>query len=105
MEENENKRRLKTIKNEIIKLIQKNGLTTSGIKNDCEGYLYCISNSIHSVYSTDIYKLGNTINMIERIRSYNISYFEKINIHLLLEVSPSLIKIFCSQKNFIRGSI
>lgn len=86
MEENENKRRLKTIKNEIIKLIQKNGLTTSGIKNDCEGYLYCISNSIHSVYSTDIYKLGNTINMIDRIRSYNISYFEKINIHLLLEV-------------------
>ena len=82
----ENKRRLKTIKNEIIKLIQKNGLTTSGIKNDCEGYLYCISNSIHSVYSTDIYKLGNTINMIDRIKSYNVSYFEKMNIHLLLEV-------------------
>ena len=62
MEENE--RRLKTIKNEIIKLIQKNGLTTSGIKNDCEGYLYCISNSIHCVYSTDIYKLGITIIVI-----------------------------------------
>lgn len=48
--------------------------------------MYCITNSIHSVYSTDIYKLGNTINMIDIIRSYNISYFEKINIHLLLEV-------------------
>lgn len=82
----ENKERLKTIKNKIIKLIKKNGLTTNGIKNDCEGYLYCISNSIHQVYSTNIYKLGNTINMVDRTKSYNTSYFEKINIHLLLEV-------------------
>lgn len=82
----ENDIRLKTIKNEIIKLISKNGLVTSGIKKDCKGYIYCISNSIHKVYSIDIYKLGNTMNIIHRIKNYNNEYFEKVNIHLLLEV-------------------
>lgn len=79
-------KRLKQIKNKIIKLIPKNGLVLNGIKNDCEGYLYCISNSLHKVYSVEIYKLGNTMKVLERMRNYNNSYFDKIKIHLLIKV-------------------
>jgi hypothetical protein len=80
-------KRLEQIKNKIIKLLPKNGLVINGIKNDCNGYLYCISNSIHKVYSIEIYKLGNTMNVLERMNNYNNSYFDKIKIHLLIKVS------------------
>ena len=57
-------KRLKQIKNKIIKLIPKNVLVLNGIKNDSEGYLYCISNSLHKVYSVEIYKLCNTMKVL-----------------------------------------
>jgi hypothetical protein len=78
--------RLEKIKTKILKLVKRNELIKHGIKNDCNGYLYCISNSIYDIYSKKTYKLGNTINIKDRMNCYNGKYFEKIKLHISIEV-------------------
>ena len=58
METKENDR-LENIKLKILELVTGNGLVRNGIKNDSEGHIYCISNSLYKIYSIKIYKLRN----------------------------------------------
>lgn len=95
--------RLEIIKNKIIKLIDKKTLIQHGIKNDCDGYLYCIYNSIYQIYSREIYKLGNTIDLIDRIKKYNNKYFDEVKIMLSVKVPYKFMfetLLFLKLKNF-----
>lgn len=83
MEENS----LTEIKLKILDLVEnKCGLIEYGIKNDCEGYIYCIYNSLYDIYDDKYYKLGNTINLETRFNDYNTIYFEPIQIKLTQKV-------------------
>lgn len=96
-------KRLDIIKNKIIKLTDKQTLIQHGIKNDSEGYLYCIYNSIYQIYSTEIYKLGNAIELTNRMKKYNNNYFDEVKIMLSVKVPYKFMfetLIFIKLKNF-----
>jgi hypothetical protein len=84
MEENEI---LQDIKNKLLSLLENNcGLLKYSIKNDIEGYLYCLTNNILNIYNIEIYKVGNSSKLICRLKTYNNSYFELIKVKNILYV-------------------
>lgn len=79
--------RLKNIKENVKKLVENNNfLIKNSIDNDIDGYLYCLTNNIFNVYNIEIYKIGNSCNLISRLKNYNTSYLELINIKNLVNV-------------------
>ena len=79
--------RLKNIKENIKNLVENNNfLIKNCITNDINGYLYCITNNIFNVYNIEIYKIGNSYNLIPRLKNYNNSYLELIEIKNLVNV-------------------
>ncbi len=79
--------KLENIKSSIINLLDNNkGLLKHSIKNDCEGYLYCITNNILNVYNMEVYKVGNTSDIVKRLMVYNNSYFELIKVKNFVSV-------------------
>lgn len=79
--------RLDKIKSKIKKLLNnKDCLTKHFLKTDCRGYIYCITNVIINIYNEDIYKLGSTSDLKNRLRLYNQLYFDEIIIKKIVEV-------------------
>ena len=79
--------RLKNIKENVKKLVENNNfLIKNSIDNDIDGYLYCLTNNIFNVYNIEIYKIGNSCNLISRLKNVNTSYLELINMKNLLLV-------------------
>lgn len=81
--------RLKNIKENIKKLVENtcnNFLIQHSIDNDIDGYLYCLTNNILNVYNIEVYKIGNSCNLISRLKNYNNSYLDLINIKNLVNV-------------------
>lgn len=79
--------KLKIIKENVKKLVEnKNRLIINAIDDDIDGYLYCITDSIFNIYNIEIYKIGNSSSLISRLKNFNNSYFELINVKNLVSV-------------------
>jgi hypothetical protein len=46
-------------------------------KNDIDGYIYCIENSLFYGYNQPIYKISSTVNIDNMLNDHDASYFEK----------------------------
>jgi hypothetical protein len=46
-------------------------------KNDIDGYIYCIENSLFNGYNQPIYKISSTVNIDNMLNDHDASYFEK----------------------------
>ena len=63
-----------------------NKLIQYNLINDVEGYLYCIKNSLYDVYDVEIFKLGNSLDLVNRYNDYNNIYIDNIEIKKELHV-------------------
>lgn len=55
-------------------------------KNENEGYIYCIENSLFDGYSQKIYKVASTVNINKMIKEHNSTYFTETKILKQLKV-------------------